>query len=97
MYYIQSLLLFMSVVKLKQKEELDQLVATLTLRLGRKVSLQSVLDASIKLSSLHIDELEAHFSDKPHLSKSRVKEILDMAEEFKVSTKGSLDEDIYGK
>lgn len=85
----------MAVVKLTKKDELDKLIANLTLRLGKRVSQQSVLDACIHLSSTHIDELESYCSDKSHLSRKRVAEILEMAEDFDYDTKGSDDKDLY--
>lgn len=86
----------MSVVKLKEKKELDKLVANLNLRLGKKVPQQDILDACIKLSTEHIEELEDYFSPTPKISKKRIKEILDMAEDFEYSTSGDIDTDIYG-
>ena len=87
----------MVVVKLKEKMELDKLVAQLTLRMNKKISQQGILDACIKLSYKIIDELEIYFSPVPKLSKKRVIEILDMANEFDYSTKGSIDTDLYGE
>ena len=54
----------MAVVKLTNKDELDKLVASLTLRLGKKIPQQTVIDACIELSAFHIDELENKFSEK---------------------------------
>jgi len=87
----------MAVVKLKEKKELDRLVATLNLRLGKKVPQQDILDACIKLSTKHLDELEDYFSPTPKISKKRVKEILEMAEDFEYTTTGDIDKDIYGE
>ena len=86
----------MSVVKLKKKAELDKLVASLTLRLGKKVSQQDVLDACIKLSTTHIDELESYFSEASRLSEKRIKEILDMADDFDYEISRDIDQDLYG-
>ncbi len=86
----------MAVVKIKEKKELDELVAKLTLRLGKKISQQDVLDACIKLSTIHITELETYFSPVSKISNERVKEILDMAEDFEYSSKGDIDTDLYG-
>ena len=82
----------MSVVKLPNKNELDQLIATLTIKLGKKVTQQDVLEACINLSYSHIDELVSFFSNTLTLSKSHVQNILELAEEF---IKGSIDEDVY--
>ena len=87
----------MTVVKIKNKNELDKLVATLILRLGKKVSQQDILDACIKFSNMNIDKIEEILRNNNFkISKERVKEILEMADEFDFETKGSIDEDIYG-
>ncbi len=86
----------MAVVKLKNKDELDKLVALLTLRLGGKVSQQDVLDACVLLSTIHIDELENHFTRKRKLSKKRAQEILEFAVAFDYDTSKSIDEELYG-
>jgi hypothetical protein len=86
----------MPLVKLKDKDELDKLVASLTLRLGHKVSQQDVLDACIRISSNRIEELERFFSPKQTLTKQRIKQILKMADDFDYETRGSLDQDLYG-
>jgi len=87
----------MAVVKLKGKKELDKLVATLNLRLGKKIPQQDILDACIKLSTKHIEELEDYFSPTSQISQKRVKEILDLAEDFEYTTSGDLDSDLYGE
>ena len=86
----------MAVVKLRDKNKLDKLIAKLILRLGRKVSQQDVIDTCIDIATLHISELEERFTEKPSLTQIQVEEILDMAEKFNYITKGSIDEDIYG-
>jgi len=86
----------MAVVKLRDKNKLDKLIAKLILRLGRKVSQQDVIDNCIDIASLHISELEERFTEKPSLTQNQLDEILGMAENFEYSTKGSIDEDIYG-
>ncbi|TFG05739.1 MAG: hypothetical protein EU536_00765 [Promethearchaeota archaeon] len=88
---------YVAVVKLKEKRELDRLVANLNLRLGKKIPQQDVLDACIKLATDHLDDLEAYFSSTPSLTKARMKEILEMAEDFEYSTSGDIDQDIYGE
>ncbi|MHA1799264.1 MAG: hypothetical protein ACTSVY_12535 [Candidatus Helarchaeota archaeon] len=86
----------MSVVKLKNKDELDRLVARITLNLGKKVTQQDVLNACIKLSTRHIDELETYFLKNQRITKERVQEILDMADDFDYDTSKSIDQDLYG-
>ncbi len=86
----------MHVVKLPNRENLDQIIAKLTLRLGRKVSQQEILNACLKISSNHLDELEQYFSNRPQLTKKQVEEILKLPENFDYISKGSIDEDLYG-
>ncbi len=86
----------MHVVKLPNRENLDRIIAKLTLRLGRKVSQQEVLNACLKISSNHLDELEQYFSNRPQLTKKQVEEILKLPENFDYISKGSIDEDLYG-
>lgn len=87
----------MAVIKIIDKDALDKLIATLTLRLGKKIHQQDVIDACIKLSSIHLDELEGYFTDKKVLTKKKVEEILKLSEDFDFETKGSIDADIYGE
>ncbi|MBA7682193.1 hypothetical protein ES703_90540 [subsurface metagenome] len=86
----------MHVVKLPNRENLDLIIAKLTLRLGRKVSQQEILNACLKISSNHLDELEQYFSNRPQLTKKQVEEILKLPENFDYISKGSIDEDLYG-
>lgn len=86
----------MHVVKLPNRENLDRIIAKLTLRLGRKVSQQEILNACLKISSNHLDELEQYFSNRPQLTKKQVEEILKLPENFDYISKGSIDEDLYG-
>lgn len=86
----------MSIVKLKEKEELDQLVAKITIKLGKKITQQEILDAIIKFSSNNIDQLLYFFKDNHQLTEKRVTEILLDVTDEEYETKGSIDEDIYG-
>ncbi len=86
----------MHVVKLPNRENLDRIIAKLTLRLGRKVSQQEILNACLKISSNHLDELEQYFSNRLQLTKKQVEEILKLPENFDYISKGSIDEDLYG-
>ena len=82
---------------MKEKKELDQLIANLNLRLGINISQEEVLDACIKLSTKYIEELVDYFSSTPKISKKRIKEILNSAEEFEYTTGGDIDTDLYGR
>ncbi|TFF85850.1 MAG: hypothetical protein EU551_03175 [Promethearchaeota archaeon] len=85
----------MATIKIQNKKELDNLIENLTLRLGKKISQQEVIDACIKLSTSHIDELIDYFSPTPRISEERIKEILTMAEDFEYYTSGDIDTDLY--
>jgi hypothetical protein len=50
-------ILYMSVVKIYNKNRLDRLVAKLTLRLGRKPTQQEVVDLCIELGENHFESL----------------------------------------
>ena len=86
----------MAIVKLKDKSELDKLVATLTIVLGQKVTQQDVIAACIKIAASHLEELRQFLTPTQSLSKKRVKQILNMADDFTFETRGSIDEDLYG-
>ncbi|MHA1522226.1 MAG: hypothetical protein ACTSRK_18790 [Promethearchaeota archaeon] len=47
----------MPVVKIKNKDEIDKLQATLSLRLNRKISQQETLDLCIKWGNQNIEQL----------------------------------------
>lgn len=86
----------MAVVKINDKENLDILVAQLTLRLGHKVHQQDILDACVRLSLANLDQLEQFFIKNRLPSKETVSEILSLAEDFPIYSRGSIDEDLYG-
>ncbi len=95
----------MKVVKLSRKDKLDQLVALLTIRLGKKVQQQDVLDACVEFALNQVDKLEILFLDKPQISETRLNEILSSNLEFSSKkstflterqTIGTNDELLYG-
>ena len=86
----------MAVVKLSKKDELDKLVATLTLRIGKKIPQQEVLDVCIEHSLKNIDEIEMYFSPPVKLSKERIEEIMAMGDDFDYDKKKSIDDVVYG-
>ena len=85
-----------AIVKTKAKNELDQLVAMLTLRLGHKIAQQDVLDACIFLGLKNIDDLETFFSENRPLSMELAEEIISSVEDIDFKTSGSIDGDLYG-
>lgn len=66
----------MSVVKLKNKELLDQLQAQLTLKIGQKPSLQDILDICIQLGFENTDVLAQRLSDIPVLTDEKINDII---------------------
>ena len=86
----------MSLVKINDRAKLDKIVASVTLKLGKKIPQQDVLDGCLTLSQEHIDELANLLADSSTLSKKRAQEIIDLAEDFEFMTKGSIDKDLYG-
>lgn len=85
----------MAVVKVTKKSDLDKLLANLTLRLGRKIQQQELIDACIRLGEIHFEELEAYFGKKPQISKKRAQEIRQAADAFEYDSNGTIDEDLY--
>ena len=65
----------MSVVKLKNKELLEQLQAQLTLKLGQKPSLQDILDICIQLGYENTDVLAERLIDVPILTDEKIQNI----------------------
>lgn len=65
----------MSVVKLKNKELLDQLQAQLTLKIGKKPSLQDILDICIQLGFENTDIVVERLSEVPVLTDEKIKRI----------------------
>ncbi|OLS25495.1 MAG: hypothetical protein HeimC3_14840 [Candidatus Heimdallarchaeota archaeon LC_3] len=86
----------MSIVKLTKKEDLDQLVAKITLKIGKKITQQEILDVIIKFSAKNIDDLVNFLQNNHQISEKRVKEILTLVTDENYETKGTIDEDIYG-
>ncbi|TFG19316.1 MAG: hypothetical protein EU530_06655 [Promethearchaeota archaeon] len=73
----------MSIVKTTKKSELEELVAKLTLRLGKKPAQQEVLDLCVILGSENFEEIAQRLSPTPILDDSKYQRILEMMEEMK--------------
>ena len=86
-----------TIVKTNVKNDLDNLVATLTLRLGHKVTQQDVLDACIKLGLKKLDDIEMVLSGTRAIPVDIVDEIIESAEDIDYKSAGSIDEDVYGE
>ena len=65
----------MAIVKITEKQLLDELVAKITLRLGKKPTQQDVLDLCVSLGKEHFEELVSKLTDVPVLDDTRIKEI----------------------
>ena len=85
----------MAVVKITNKNELDKLVASLTLKIGKKVPQQTVIDLCVRFASMHLDELEKIISPQKSLSPSRIQEILNSADDFDFDDSKTIDETLY--
>ena len=66
----------MSVVKIGDKKQLEQLQAKLTLRLGRRPTQQEVLDLCVKLGLTYFDNLVNLLQHLPYLDQEKVQRIL---------------------
>ena len=73
----------MAVVKITNREELDKLIAKLTLRMGRKPTQQEVLDICIKFGEANFESILAELTPIPVLDKKKKAKILTIAEELK--------------
>jgi len=68
----------MSVVKITNKQYLDELVAKITLRLGRKPTQQEILDHCVRLGQDHFDELIQRINPIPIFNDKKFQDIMDM-------------------
>jgi hypothetical protein len=67
----------MSIVKIGDKKQLEQLQAKITLRLGRRPTQQEVLDLCVKLGVTYFDNLVNLLQHLPNLDQEKVQRILD--------------------
>ena len=68
----------MSVVKISNKQYLDELIAKITLRLGRKPTQQEILDHCVRLGQDHFDELIQRINPIPIFDDKKLQDIMDM-------------------
>ena len=66
----------MSIVKIGDKRQLEQLQAKITLRLGRRPTQQEVLDLCVKLGLTYFDNLVNLLQHLPNLDQEKVQRIL---------------------
>ena len=68
----------MSIVKITKKQHLDELLAEITLRMGRRPTQQDVLDLCVDLAHEHLDELIARLHPVPILDEAKLQRIRQM-------------------
>lgn len=68
----------MSVVKITDKQSLDELVAKITLRLGRKPTQQGILDLCVRLGQDHFEELIQRLTSVPVFDEKKFQDIMTM-------------------
>ena len=68
----------MSVVKISNKQNLDELVAKITLRLGRKPTQQEILDLCVRLGQDHFEELIQKINPIPIFDDKKLQDIMAM-------------------
>ncbi len=72
----------MAVVKIQNKDRLDQLVARLTMRLGRKPTQQEVVDTCIRMGDERFEDLIGRLNPVPILDDEKMEKILAIPDEL---------------
>lgn len=72
----------MSIVKITNKQYLDELIAKITLRLGRKPTQQEILDHCVRLGQDHFDELIQRINPSPIFDDKKLQDIINMREKL---------------
>lgn len=72
----------MSVVKIRNKNRLDKLLAKLTLRLGRKPTQQEVVDLCIELGETHFESLIGKLHPIPIFNKEKLERIQNVSKDL---------------
>ena len=86
----------MSIVKLKNKKLLEELQAKITLKIGKRISQQEILDRSLEYFAENLDQFIEDSFPFIEISPKRLKEIRDSASDINYHTSGNEDRDIYG-
>lgn len=73
----------MTVIKISNKKNIDDLRAKLILRLGRKVTFQETLDLCVLYASRNIEDILALASSVLALSPEMAEDIIESFEKFK--------------
>lgn len=72
----------MAVVKITDKGLLEELQAKVTLRLGRKISQQEIIDICVRYASRNLDLIMKEISAKPNLTPEKAKKIISRIEKI---------------
>ncbi len=87
----------MANVKLNNKRLLEKLQAEITLKLGKKISQQEILDRSIEFTYNRLDEFFVENVDKPTITKEFIEKLKKSAKNVPIyHLDKSDDELIYG-
>lgn len=86
----------MANVKLNNKSLLEKLQAEITLKLGKKMSQQDVLDKSIEFVYKRLDEFISEHIDHPPITNELIKRIKETAIDAPLHPEKTDDELIYG-
>lgn len=72
----------MAVIKISNKQSIDELQAKLILRLGRKITQQETLDLCIQYASDHFESILQRASSTPMLSIEKAERIIQKFEKY---------------
>ena len=72
----------MSVVKIRNKNRLDKLLAKLTLRMGRKPTQQEVVDLCIELGETHFESLIGKLHPIPIFNQEKLEQIQNISKDL---------------
>ncbi len=87
----------MANVKMMKKDLLEKLQATLTLREGKKISQQELLDKCVEFSNAHLEQFILEELQIPPLDAAKIKQILAHAVDDDVQHPEKTDDElIYG-
>ncbi len=87
----------MSSVKLNNKSLLEKLQAEITLRLGKKISQQEILDKGIEYVYNHLDDFILENIDSPKITDELIEKIINNAYDGELAHPDKSDDElIYG-
>ncbi|MHA1229782.1 MAG: hypothetical protein ACTSRP_07315 [Candidatus Helarchaeota archaeon] len=86
----------MSIGKIKNKKLLEELQAKLALKLGKRFTIQEIIDKSIEYLSVNLDKFIEDYYKFIELPKKRLDKIINRATDIEYYTSGDENKDIYG-